>query len=47
MLRVTPNPNGAGSVVNMRSVSRVGVSDLGVNAERVQSFLADLQARLG
>lgn len=47
VLRVTPNPNGAGSVVNMRSVSRVGVSDLGVNAERVRAFLRDLQAATG
>ncbi|MBC2778402.1 DUF1499 domain-containing protein [Parasphingopyxis marina] len=44
VLRVTPNPNGPGSVVNMRSVSRVGISDLGVNAERVRAFLADLSA---
>lgn len=47
VLRVTPDPNGEGSIVHMRSVSRVGVSDLGVNAERVRGFLADLQARLG
>jgi uncharacterized protein (DUF1499 family) len=26
----------------MRSISRVGVSDLGVNAKRVRSFLADM-----
>lgn len=29
--------------VDMRSVSRVGVSDLGVNAERIREFLAALQ----
>lgn len=46
VLRITPNPNGEGSIVDMRSVSRVGVSDLGVNAARVRTFLADLQARL-
>ena len=44
VLRITPNPNGEGSIVHMRSVSRVGVSDLGVNAERIRAFLADLQA---
>lgn len=44
VLRVVPNAQGPGSVVDMRSVSRVGVSDLGVNAERVREFLADLQA---
>ena len=43
VLRVRPGSNG-GSLVDMRSVSRVGVSDLGVNAERVRSFLADLKA---
>jgi uncharacterized protein (DUF1499 family) len=42
VLRVRPNGAG-GSVVDMRSVSRVGVSDLGVNARRVRNFLADLQ----
>lgn len=47
VLRVAPNPNGPGSLVDMRSVSRVGVSDLGVNAERVRAFLADLAAEAG
>lgn len=42
VLRVTATPDGAGSVVDMRSVSRIGVSDLGVNAKRVRAFLADL-----
>ncbi len=30
--------------VDMRSVSRVGVSDVGYNAARIKSFLADLRA---
>jgi Protein of unknown function (DUF1499) len=42
VLRVRPTEDATGSVVDMRSVSRVGVSDLGVNAKRVRSFLADL-----
>lgn len=42
VLRVKPTDTGEGSVVDMRSVSRVGVSDLGMNAKRVRSFLADL-----
>jgi len=42
VLRVEPTDTGEGSIVDMRSVSRVGVSDLGVNAKRVRSFLADL-----
>jgi uncharacterized protein (DUF1499 family) len=35
---------GAGTRVDMRSVSRVGVSDLGANGKRVREFLADLSA---
>jgi Protein of unknown function (DUF1499) len=42
VLRVRPTEKGDGSIVDMRSVSRVGQSDLGVNAKRVRSFLADL-----
>lgn len=42
VLRVVPTEDGAASVVDMRSVSRVGVSDLGVNAKRVRSFLDSL-----
>ena len=37
---------GAGSRVDVRSKSRVGRSDLGVNARRVRDFLAALAARL-
>lgn len=43
VVRVRPMTEGAGSVVDMRSISRVGVSDLGVNARRVRDFLADLR----
>ncbi len=42
VLRVRPTENGGGSIIDMRSVSRVGQSDLGVNAKRVKAFLADL-----
>jgi Protein of unknown function (DUF1499) len=42
VLRVRPTENGVGSIVDMRSISRVGQSDIGVNAKRVRSFLADL-----
>ncbi len=37
VVRVRPGPEG--SVVDMRSVSRVGVSDLGKNAQRIGEFL--------
>ena len=42
VLRVRPSDAGEGSIVDMRSVSRVGISDLGMNAKRVRAFLADL-----
>jgi uncharacterized protein (DUF1499 family) len=43
VVRVRPDPARAGgSIVDMRSISRVGVSDVGVNAKRIRAFLADL-----
>lgn len=44
-VRVTDGPEGAR--IDMRSRSRVGRSDLGVNAKRIRAFLADLEVRLG
>jgi uncharacterized protein (DUF1499 family) len=45
VIRVRPDPARAGgSVVDMRSISRVGRSDLGVNAKRIRHFLRDLEA---
>ncbi len=42
VVRVTPE--GAGSRVDVRSVSRVGQSDVGTNARRIRAFLARLAA---
>lgn len=42
VVRVGPAPGG-GSQVDMRSISRVGGSDVGMNARRIRAFLADLQ----
>jgi len=42
VVRVRPAPDG-GSLVDMRSISRVGGSDVGMNAKRIRAFLADLQ----
>ena len=36
-------PEGTGSRVDLRSVSRVGLSDLGANAERIRRFASKLQ----
>lgn len=41
---VRVRPEGTGSVVDIRSVSRVGQSDLGKNAARISEILAALQA---
>lgn len=43
VVRARAAPEG-GSQVDMRSISRVGQSDVGVNAQRVREFLTDLQA---
>ncbi len=37
---------GAGSVVDVRSTSRVGLSDLGANAARIEAYLAGVSGRL-
>lgn len=42
VLRVRATEDGMGSVVDMRSVSRVGDGDRGSNARRIREFLADL-----
>ncbi len=44
ILRFTPTENG--TRVDMRSKSRVGRGDLGVNARRIDRFLSDLEASL-
>jgi uncharacterized protein (DUF1499 family) len=43
VVRVAPAPGG--SLVDIRSVSRIGRSDLGANARRVRAFLSALSAR--
>lgn len=40
-IRVSAIPDGS-SRIDMRSVSRIGRSDVGVNAKRIRAFLADL-----
>lgn len=45
IIRITPLSTG--SRVDVRSVSRVGVSDLGANAKRIQRYLQALENNLG
>jgi len=42
---VRVRPRGAGAVVDVRSMSRVGVSDMGVNAARIRRFRALVTGR--
>jgi uncharacterized protein (DUF1499 family) len=42
VIRARAAENGTASIIDMRSVSRVGVHDLGANAKRVRRFLSDL-----
>ncbi len=39
-------PSGTGSLIDVRSVSRVGTSDVGKNAQRIRAYLDALNARL-
>jgi hypothetical protein len=43
VVRARPAPGGGGSLVDMRSISRVGGSDVGMNAKRIREFLSELQ----
>jgi uncharacterized protein (DUF1499 family) len=45
VVRVTDQEGG--TRVDVRSVSRVGVSDVGRNAQRIRNYLNDLRSRIG
>ena len=42
---VRVRPEGSGSRIDVRSVSRVGKSDVGANAQRIRTYLADVANR--
>jgi uncharacterized protein (DUF1499 family) len=44
VILITPNEEDSIQQVDMRSVSRVGAGDMGVNARRIREFLIDLRA---
>lgn len=41
-VRIRPQADGTGSVVDLRSTSRNGISDLGANAQRIRQFCEEL-----
>ncbi|MBX9614942.1 MAG: DUF1499 domain-containing protein [Caulobacteraceae bacterium] len=43
---VRVRPDGAGAVIDVRSTSRVGLSDLGANAARIEAYLDGVSGRL-
>jgi uncharacterized protein (DUF1499 family) len=43
VIRVRPDPTGAGSIVDLRSKSRDGRGDLGANAARIRDYVARLE----
>jgi uncharacterized protein (DUF1499 family) len=43
VIRIRPRPDGAGSRVDLRSISRVGMSDIGANAARIERFINAFQ----
>jgi fatty-acyl-CoA synthase len=44
IIRVRPAAGGQGSRIDVRSISRVGLSDLGANAKRIEDYLAQVSA---
>lgn len=46
-IRVRALPDNSGSVVDVRSVSRVGLSDMGANAKRIRGYMETLNGKLG
>ena len=47
IIRVRPATTGTGSQIDVRSISRVGLGDLGANAKRIERYLSQVSAELG
>ena len=47
VIRVRALPDDSGTMIDMRSTSRVGLSDLGMNARRVRAYMQALNTNLG
>ena len=45
-IRVRPNDDGSQTIVDLHSVSRIGLSDLGKNADRISKYLRTLSKQL-
>ncbi len=46
VIRVRPVADGGSSRIDVRSISRVGLSDLGANAKRIETWRARVSAEL-
>jgi uncharacterized protein (DUF1499 family) len=46
VVRVRPAVTGVGATVDIRSASRVGISDMGANAARILAFKAEIERRV-
>ena len=46
VIRIRANDNDSGTRLDIRSASRVGSSDFGVNAKRIRTFLSEINSRL-
>ncbi len=46
IIRVRPVADGTGARIDARSISRVGLSDLGANGSRIEAYLARVSAEL-
>lgn len=46
IIRIRPAVGGEGARIDVRSISRVGLSDLGANAKRIEAYLARVSTEL-